>query len=111
MNFKGVSVEQIKQLCGVLNTTEEITLPVQTHKIGSDPLPDTFDARTQWPNCPTIKEVRDQGSCGSSWVCPPSNKAVSCTSLVYFIHAVLIIKLFIYLFIYLCIYYNSNIVC
>ena len=31
--------------------------------------PDNFDSRTNWPNCPTIKEVRDQGSCGSCWVC------------------------------------------
>lgn len=30
-------------------------------------LPDEFDARTQWPNCPTIQEIRDQGSCGSCW--------------------------------------------
>jgi len=81
VNFKGVSVEQIKQLFGVLNSAAEIPLPLQTHKIGSDPLPNSFDARTQWPDCPTIKEVRDQGSCGSSWVCPASNKAV-CTSLI-----------------------------
>nr|P81494.1 RecName: Full=Cathepsin B; AltName: Full=Cathepsin B1; Contains: RecName: Full=Cathepsin B light chain; Contains: RecName: Full=Cathepsin B heavy chain [Coturnix japonica] len=25
-------------------------------------LPDTFDSRKQWPNCPTISEIRDQGS-------------------------------------------------
>lgn len=31
-------------------------------------LPDNFDSRTQWPNCPTINEIRDQGSCGSCWV-------------------------------------------
>ncbi|NWH90272.1 CATB protein, partial [Aegithalos caudatus] len=30
-------------------------------------LPDNFDARTRWPNCPTISEIRDQGSCGSCW--------------------------------------------
>lgn len=31
-------------------------------------LPTNFDAREQWPNCPTLKEIRDQGSCGSCWV-------------------------------------------
>lgn len=35
-------------------------------------LPENFDAREQWPNCPTIKEIRDQGSCGSCWVRPCS---------------------------------------
>ncbi|XP_015425929.1 PREDICTED: cathepsin B-like [Myotis davidii] len=30
-------------------------------------LPENFDARENWPNCPTIKEIRDQGSCGSCW--------------------------------------------
>ena len=28
----------------------------------------SFDARDQWKNCQTIKEVRDHGSCGSCWV-------------------------------------------
>lgn len=31
-------------------------------------LPKEFDSRKQWPNCPTIREIRDQGSCGSCWV-------------------------------------------
>jgi len=29
--------------------------------------PATFDARTQWPNCPTMKEIRNQKHCGSCW--------------------------------------------
>lgn len=31
-------------------------------------IPEAFDAREQWPDCPTIQEIRDQGSCGSCWV-------------------------------------------
>ncbi|XP_031625903.1 cathepsin B [Contarinia nasturtii] len=30
-------------------------------------LPENFDSRVNWPNCPTIQEIRDQGSCGSCW--------------------------------------------
>jgi len=33
-----------------------------------DNLPDEFDARTEWPECPSIGEVRDQGACGSCYV-------------------------------------------
>jgi len=29
--------------------------------------PDTFDSRTNWPNCPTMKVVRDQSACGTCW--------------------------------------------
>jgi len=29
--------------------------------------PESFDARVQWPNCPTIQEIRDQKQCGSCW--------------------------------------------
>lgn len=32
-----------------------------------DDLPENFDARSNWPYCPTIQEIRDQGSCGSCW--------------------------------------------
>lgn len=67
VNFENVSLEHVKRLCGVVKGKKEIHLPVRTHKIDSASLPDSFDARTQWPNCPTIKEIRDQGSCGSCW--------------------------------------------
>ncbi|CAB3399104.1 unnamed protein product [Caenorhabditis bovis] len=30
-------------------------------------LPDSFDARKQWPNCVSINNIRDQSDCGSCW--------------------------------------------
>lgn len=30
-------------------------------------LPDSFDARSKWPNCPSLNAIRDQGCCGSCW--------------------------------------------
>ncbi|RCN25847.1 hypothetical protein ANCCAN_28438 [Ancylostoma caninum] len=30
-------------------------------------IPETFDAREAWPDCQSIKNIRDQSSCGSCW--------------------------------------------
>ncbi|KAI1725178.1 papain family cysteine protease domain-containing protein [Ditylenchus destructor] len=30
-------------------------------------LPKNFDAREQWPNCRSVKSIRDQSNCGSCW--------------------------------------------
>ena len=30
-------------------------------------LPESFDAAEYWPECPSIKEIRDQSTCGSCW--------------------------------------------
>lgn len=66
--FQFWSKTSIKRLMGVLpDHAEKLKeLDVLVHDVPND-LPVSFDARDQWPNCPTIKEVRDQGSCGSCW--------------------------------------------
>jgi cathepsin B len=58
----------VRRLMGVLPgyAEQHKLLPVLHHEVPAA-LPDNFDARVQWPNCPSIKEVRDQGSCGSCW--------------------------------------------
>ena len=30
-------------------------------------LPKSFDSRTNWPDCASIRQIRDQSSCGSCW--------------------------------------------
>ncbi len=63
-HFEGATEDYVRGLCGVLEGGEtryqEIT-PLKD-------IPDSFDARTQWPDCPSISDIRDQGSCGSCWV-------------------------------------------
>lgn len=59
----------IKNLMGVLPDNDIKKLPKRKH----DPelianLPESFDPRDKWPNCHSLSEIRDQGSCGSCWV-------------------------------------------
>lgn len=59
----------IKKLMGVLKDDNFPGLPMIKHDaelIAS--LPETFDPTDKWPNCPSLKEIRDQGACGSCWV-------------------------------------------
>jgi cathepsin B len=60
--FMSWSTESIKRLMGVRPEyfEQHKHLEVLEHEVPND-LPDNFDAREQWPNCPTLKEVRDQG--------------------------------------------------
>lgn len=65
-----VSMKYIKGLMGVLPDHKDYLPPVHIHDLEVVQLATNFDSRTQWPDCPTIREIRDQGSCGSCWVIP-----------------------------------------
>nr|CAH04630.1 cathepsin B [Suberites domuncula] len=65
--FEGLSEVDIRRQMGVLQGGPlDIKLPEKDITPLKD-VPDMFDARMQWPDCPTIKEIRDQGACGSCW--------------------------------------------
>ncbi|KAM9366463.1 cathepsin B isoform 1-T3 [Symphorus nematophorus] len=85
-NFPNVDFSYVQRLCGTMLKGPK--LPVMVQYAGDIKLPEAFDSREQWPNCPTLKEIRDQGSCGSCWafgaseaisdrVCIHSNAKVS----------------------------------
>eukprot|EP01100_Stratorugosa_tubuloviscum_P003434 TRINITY_DN1835_c0_g1_i1.p1 TRINITY_DN1835_c0_g1~~TRINITY_DN1835_c0_g1_i1.p1 ORF type:complete len:327 (+),score=150.95 TRINITY_DN1835_c0_g1_i1:123-1103(+) len=59
-----ITFGQAKKLCTVLEGG-----PILAHKqhVVPSALPQNFDSRTNWPNCPTIKVIRDQSACGSCW--------------------------------------------
>ncbi|XP_030200448.1 cathepsin B isoform X3 [Gadus morhua] len=64
-NFHNVDMSYVKSLCGTLLNGPR--LPEVMRSVEGLGLPVSFDSREQWPNCPTIQQIRDQGGCGSCW--------------------------------------------
>jgi len=61
--FEGKDVKFVKSLLGA---RKGYKLPEKDIEI-ADAIPTMFDARTNWKNCTSIAEVRDQSACGSCW--------------------------------------------
>jgi len=59
------SMTKIKSLLGTIRGKK--FLPTKKPSNDVTALPTNFDARTNWPKCPTIGLVRDQSTCGSCW--------------------------------------------
>lgn len=60
--FEGHSIKQAKKLMGTKVGVLPPTEPVVLHAAN---IPDSFDARTQWPGC--VHAIRNQQQCGSCW--------------------------------------------
>ncbi|CAG9786125.1 unnamed protein product [Diatraea saccharalis] len=49
------------------NTHREYTPRRNYTSLGKRRYPKNFDARNHWQHCPSLNDIRDQGSCGSCW--------------------------------------------
>ena len=58
----------IAPLIGAWKETPETELPEKTtFKTSNADLPENFDLREAYPQCESLKEIRDQSRCGSCW--------------------------------------------
>ncbi len=58
----------LKGMMGSLKEPKKLRLPLEVHNTSGLLIPDQFDGREKWSYCPSLKEIRDQGGCGSCWV-------------------------------------------
>jgi cathepsin B len=62
--FDGMTIGQAKSLMGTILGGPK---PIIMNPTSKTQAPASFDARDQWPQCPSVSLVRDQSACGSCW--------------------------------------------
>jgi len=60
------TIGEVKGLLGVKPGGPVLDLKTE-FEVKVEDLPDTFDSRTKWSQCPTIGMIRDQSACGTCW--------------------------------------------
>jgi len=62
-------MENIDSLMGEYDDDDdEEDLPLISYDVSNFEMPEEYDLREAYPDCPSLREIRDQGSCGSCWV-------------------------------------------
>ena len=61
---EAIPTRDYSQYLGIIKTG--VKAPVKNIEVRND-LPKEFDAAEEWPECPSLKEIRDQSTCGSCW--------------------------------------------
>jgi len=64
--FANLTVSDVKRMMGS-RRGQEGTLGRVFRAKSDFVAPASFDARKNWPNCPTVAQIRDQSACGSCW--------------------------------------------
>lgn len=72
VKFENATIADVKQLLGTILPGEENyyepELEKTTFKKSASDIPESFDVRTNWPECSAVTgRVRDQSDCGSCW--------------------------------------------
>ncbi|XP_015785562.1 cathepsin B [Tetranychus urticae] len=65
-NFDGLSLSQVKKL--FMSSEETLTTNVEQIWHSDSDSHKEFDARTEWPHCPSIGQIFNQGFCSPSWI-------------------------------------------
>lgn len=65
--FANSTYDHVRQLCGVLPGGPVLPEREFTEEELNMEVPTAFDARTAWPQCKSLVELRDQSACGSCW--------------------------------------------
>jgi len=63
--FRGWTLMEAARLMGVRSMVPTGQTPIKTHNVAVEDIPESFDARKQWPSF--IHPIRDQAQCGSCW--------------------------------------------
>lgn len=67
--FKDIKLREFQTYLGALKTPRKLLdseLPTMSYAVEQD-LPAEFDLREAYPQCESLKEIRDQSTCGSCW--------------------------------------------